>query len=76
MTNLELVLNMLAETAKTEISNKREPKDFDENKAIAHEGGSVAGNARQEIESKIGKKIITNKNAKNLHGKDERKKLN
>lgn len=75
MTNLELVLNMLAETATTEISNKREPKDLDENKAVAHEGGSVAGNARREIESKTGKKIITSKNAKNLHSKDEPKKL-
>src|SRR3989339_1395347 len=75
MTNLELVLNMLAETATTEISNKREPKDLDENKAVAHEGGSVAGNARREIESKTGKKIITNKNAKALHLKDRSKKL-
>ena len=75
MTNLELVLNMLAETATTEISNKREPKDLDENKAVAHEGGSVAGNARREIESKTGKKIITSKNAKALHSKDEPKKL-
>ena len=75
MTNLELVLNMLAETATTEISNKREPKDLDENKAVAHEGGSVAGNARREIESKTGKKIITNKNAKALHLKDGSKKL-
>ena len=75
MTNLELVLNMLAETATTEISNKREPKDLDENKAVAHEGGSVAGNARREIESKTGKKIITGKNAKKLHSEDGPKKF-
>jgi len=75
MTNLELVLNMLAETATTEISNKREPKDLDENKAVANEGGSVAGNARREIESKTGKKIITNKNSKVLYNKNEPKKL-
>ena len=50
MTNLELVLNMLAETAKTEISEKREPKNLDENKIVAREGGSVAGNARKDIE--------------------------
>ena len=56
MTNLELVLNMLAETATTEISQKREPKNLDENKIVAREGGTVAGNARQEIESKTGKK--------------------
>lgn len=75
MTNLELVLNMLAETATTEISGKREPKNFEENKIVAHEGGSVAGNARKDIEAKTGKKIITNKNAKVLHSKNEPKKL-
>ncbi len=66
MTNLELVLNMLAETATTEISQKRQPKSFPENKRVAKEGGTVAGNARREIESKTGKKIITRKNAKGL----------
>ncbi|MFA5127416.1 MAG: Bro-N domain-containing protein [Patescibacteria group bacterium] len=65
MTNLELVLNMLAETATTEISQKREPKNFDENKHAAHDGGSIAGNARRDIESKTGRKVITNKNFKN-----------
>ncbi|KKQ92090.1 MAG: DNA-damage-inducible protein d [Microgenomates group bacterium GW2011_GWC1_39_7b] len=66
MTNLELVLNMLAETATTEISQKRKPKNFPENKKVAKEGGTVAGNARREIESKTGKKVITGKNAKKL----------
>ncbi len=66
MTNLELVLNMLAETATTEISQKRKPKDLDENKKVANEGGSVAGNARKDIEKKTGKKVITRKNAKKL----------
>ena len=66
MTNLELVLNMLAETATTEISQKRQPKNFPENKKVAKEGGTVAGNARKEIESKTGKKIVTGKNAKGL----------
>lgn len=75
MTNLELVLNMLAETATTEISNKREPKNLDENRSVAYEGGSVAGNARREIEFKTGKKIITNQNAKTLYSKEEPKKL-
>src|SRR3989338_6726813 len=50
MTNLELVLNMLAETATTEISETREPKNLDENKVVAREGGSIAGNARKQIE--------------------------
>ena len=75
MTNLELVLNMLAETATTEISQKREPQNLDENKSVAREGGSVAGNARRDIESKTGKKVITSRNAKTLHGKPEPKKL-
>lgn len=66
MTNLELVLNMLAETATTEISQKRKPKSFPENKKVAKEGGTVAGNARKAIESKTGRKIITPKNAKKL----------
>src|SRR3989338_6534101 len=66
MTNLELVLNMLAETATTEISQKRQPKNFPENKKVAREGGTVAGNARKEIESKTVKKVITGKNAKRL----------
>ena len=66
MTNLELVLNMLAETATTEISQKRQPKTFPENKKVAREGGTVAGNARHEIETKTGKKVITKKNAKEL----------
>src|SRR3989344_5937029 len=75
MTNLELVLNMLAETATTEISKKREPKTFSENRRVASEGGSVAGNARREIESNTGKKEITTQNAKTLHGKREPDKL-
>ena len=66
MTNLELVLNMLAETATTEISHKKQPKNFPENKGVAREGGTVAGHARKEIESKTGKKVITRKNAKGL----------
>ncbi|MEK9143467.1 MAG: BRO family protein [Patescibacteria group bacterium] len=66
MTNLELVLNMLAETATTEISQKKQPNNFPENKKVASEGGTVAGNARKEIESKTGKNVITQKNAKGL----------
>jgi hypothetical protein len=70
MTNLELVLNMLAETATTEISQKREPKNLNENKIVAREGGNVAGNARREIEAKTGKGVITGKNAKRLQNKN------
>lgn len=62
MTNLELVLNMLAEATTTEISKSKKPETFDENKKVAKEGGEIAGNARKEIEQKTGKSIITRKN--------------
>lgn len=66
MTNLELVLNMLAEATTTEISKEKKPKTFPENRKIAKQGGTIAGNTRKEIEEKIGKKIVTNRNAKQL----------
>lgn len=66
MTNLELVLNMLAEVSTTEISKKVEPKNFVQNRQVAHEGGSIAGTARRKLEKKTGKKAITNLNAKGL----------
>ncbi len=62
MTNLELVLNMLAETATTEISEKRIPKTFDQNKKVAKDGGTIAGNARKQIEKKSGRKVINTSN--------------
>ncbi len=73
MTNLELVLNMLAETATTEISKSKEPEGFNESKEVAREGGSIAGDARKNIESKTGKKVITEKNAQVLRGKSSKK---
>ncbi len=72
MTNLELVLNMLAETATTEISRKREPKTFPENRKVAREGGGIAGNARKQIESKTGKPVISRLNFQKTQ---EQKKL-
>jgi len=62
MTNMELVLNMLAEATTTEISKAQNPNTFDENREVAIEGGTIAGNARREIESKTGKKVVTSKN--------------
>lgn len=59
MTNLELVLNMLAESATTEISQSVEPETFEENKKVAKEGGIIAGKARKQIEKKTGKLVIT-----------------
>ncbi|MCP5063983.1 MAG: Bro-N domain-containing protein [Ignavibacteriae bacterium] len=72
MTNLELVLNMLAEATTTEISKERKPKDLDESKIVANQGGTIAGNARKEIEEKTGKKVISNKNAKQLQSKKKK----
>lgn len=66
MTNLELVLNMLAEATTTEISKEKLPQTLDENRVVARQGGEVAGNARKEIETKTGKKVISDKNAKQL----------
>jgi len=66
MTNLELVLNMLAESATTEISKERKPETFPENKKVAKQGGTIAGNARREIEQKTGKKVISNRNTKQI----------
>ncbi|MBL7701452.1 MAG: Bro-N domain-containing protein [Ferruginibacter sp.] len=64
MTNLELVLNMLAEASTTEISKQKKPKDIAANKKVAREGGTIAGNTRKAIEAKTGKKIVNSLNAK------------
>ena len=66
MTTLEIVLNMLAEATITELTKTTNPKGLEENKKVAKEGGSVAGNARKEIEQKTGKPVITSKNAVDL----------
>ena len=77
MTNLELVLSMLAEATTTEISREKKPKTFSENKEIAKQGGTIAGNTRKEIEEKIGKNVISPLNAKELgrKSKDENKEF-
>ena len=69
MTNLELILNMLAEATTTEISKEKKPKSFDANKKIARKGGETAGKARKDIEKKTGKKVISPNNAKILQNK-------
>ncbi len=66
MTNLELVLIMLAEATTSEISKEKQPLTFEENKEIAKQGGEIAGNTRKEIEEKTGKKIVSSQNAKNF----------
>lgn len=64
MSNLELVLNMLAEATTTEISKEKKPKSFNDNKTIAKQGGTIAGNTRKEIEKKTGKKVVNKLSAK------------
>ena len=66
MTNLELVLNMLAEATTTEISKEKKPTGMNENITVAKEGGTIAGDTRKAIEEKTGKKIVSSQNAKNL----------
>ena len=65
MSNVELVLNMLAEVSTTEISKAQNPERFDQSKEIAHEGGTIAGDARKSLEKRTGKKVISKVNAKN-----------
>ena len=71
MSNLELVLNMLAEATTTEISKNKIPETLEENKKVAREGGEVAGNTRKEIEQKTGKAVISEENRFGL--KDKKK---
>ncbi len=66
MTTLEIVLNMLAEATTTEITKTVNPMGLEENKVVAKRGGSIAGNARKEIEQETGKPVITSKNAVDL----------
>ena len=62
MSNMELVLNMLAEVSTTEISKEKNPKTLEENKSVAKQGGSVAKEARKQIELQTGKPVITDDN--------------
>ena len=66
MTNLELVLNMLAEATTTEISREKKPKSFVENQTVARQGGTIDGNTRREIEEKTGKRVVSKLSAKKL----------
>lgn len=63
MTNIELVLNMLAEVTTTAISRQEKPKTFEQSKTVAKEGGSVAKNARTDIERRLGQSVISPLNA-------------
>ncbi len=62
MSNMELVLNMLAEVSTTEISKEKNPKTLEENKSVAKQGGNVAKEARKQIELQTGKSVVTDEN--------------
>ena len=64
MTDIELVLNMLAEVSTKAISQARQPETFSESKQIAREGGNIAGDARENIEKRVGGTVISSLNAK------------
>ena len=66
MSTTELILNMLAETATKDIAEAKNPQGLEENKQVAQDGGSIAGDARKSIESRTGKPVITSKNAIDL----------
>jgi len=74
MTNTELILNMLAEASTKDISQATNPKDFEESKKVAQQGGNVAKVALKELESKTGNKVVSPLNAKSVLGIDKPKK--
>ena len=73
MTNTELILNMLAEASTKDISQATNPKDFDESKKVARQGGNVARVALKELESKTGKKVVSPLNVKKVLGANKPK---
>ena len=73
MTDLELIFTMLGEASTTEIAKNKNALGFIENHKAAKAGGTVAGNARKELEKKSGAKIVTNQNFKNLDSAKELK---
>lgn len=75
MTDLELIFTMLGEASTTEIAKNKNAQGFLENKKVATDGGKVAGKAREDLERKSGKKVVSRENFKQLPEK-EKKKLN
>ena len=63
MTNIELTLNQLAEVSATALSRVRNPSGFTESKQVVQEGGTIAGNARKELEQRLGQSVISPLNA-------------
>jgi DNA-damage-inducible protein D len=75
MTDLELIFNMLGEAATTEIAQKRDVVGFESNKKAANDGGTVAGNARKDLEKQSGRKVVSAVNFKQLPEKQVRRLL-
>ena len=73
MTNTELILNMLAEASTKDISQAVNPETFEENQKVAEQGGNVAKVALQELESKTGKKVVSNLSAKKMIAESKKK---
>lgn len=76
MTNMELVLNMLAETSSTEISKSKNISGFDNAKQSVLKGGNIAKLAKEQLEKETGKKVVSNKNAKELRNEKSQELLN
>src|SRR3989344_1185326 len=73
MTNIELILNMLAEATTKEISEKENPATLGKSKEIAREGGKTAKVAKDRIEKRLGEKVVSSKNAKEIHFTDKKR---
>jgi DNA-damage-inducible protein D len=73
MTDLELIFTMLGEASTTEIAKNKNARGFIDNRKAAIAGGKVAGKARQDLERKSGKKVVTKENFKQLPEKEKRK---
>ena len=73
MTNTELILNMLAEASTKDISQAVNPETFEENQKVAEQGGNVAKVALQELESKTGKKVVSDLSAKKMIAESKKK---
>lgn len=74
MTNTELALNLLAEVSTTELSRMQRPIGYDETKEVTMSGGEIAGNARKELEAKLGRTVISSSNATTPELLDDTKK--
>lgn len=74
MTNTELALNLLAEVSTTELSRMQRPSGYDETKEVTISGGEIAGNARKELEAKLGRTVISSSNATTPELLDDSKK--